>query len=92
MTKSAAQLRSTFQDAHAHYEALTAHATANGVTGRAWEVMMALNHAAEFLEWAADMIADGRDVDHPEVIERANWARSKIVEATGAAEASGTTH
>jgi hypothetical protein len=54
--------------------------------------MMALNHAAEFLEWAADMIADGRDVDHPEVIERVNWARSKVVEATGLAQMPDTTH
>lgn len=92
MTKTAASLRPPFDDLQAHYEALTAHATANGVSGKAWEVVMALNHAAEFLEWAADMIADGLDVDHPEVVERVNWARSKVVEATGLAQMPETTH
>lgn len=62
----------TFATLKAEYEAFAARAT---------PAAFALRDAADFLDHAAEMIADGRDVGDPEVVERVTWARWKVAEA-----------
>jgi hypothetical protein len=70
----------SFDDLQAHHVALVAHAEATGMPSEAWNVMHVLLDAAGFLEHAADMIAAGRDVRDPEVVERVTWAGRKLAE------------
>jgi hypothetical protein len=76
----ATTLRGTFEDLQRHHKAFTAHAKANGVKGETWDAIFALCHAAEFLEWAADLMADGRALGDPQVRERVQWAMLKLTE------------
>jgi hypothetical protein len=92
MTKTTADFRPSLEALKAQEDAFVAHAEGNGVTGKAWEVMFALRHAAEFLDHAAEMMADGLEIGDPEVMKRIDWARSKIVEATASVEGACTAH
>lgn len=76
----ASSVRWTFEDPDAFHAAFTAHADANGVSGKAWTAMFVLRHAGEFLEWAADHMADGRALADPLVRDRIRWALGKLSE------------
>jgi hypothetical protein len=73
--------RPSLEDLISQHDAFVAHADANGVTGEAWEAMMALRDAADFLNHAAEMIADGANIKDDEVLKRVTWARWKVLEA-----------
>jgi hypothetical protein len=76
----ATTLRGYLEDLLAYQKAFTAHAKANGVKGEAWDAIFVLCRAAEFLEWAADLMADGRALEDPQVRERIQWALMKLTE------------
>jgi len=70
----------TTADLIAAERAFAATALASGVTGKAWDGMYALRHAADFLDQAATHIAEGRAYDAQEIVEQFHWAAFKLAE------------
>jgi hypothetical protein len=80
MTKIAAAARPSFDDFKARHDAFVARATSNRVAGGALEAAFVLRDAAEFLEWAAETVADGRALEDAEVCRQIQWALWKLAE------------
>ncbi|MHA7883723.1 hypothetical protein [Nitratireductor rhodophyticola] len=64
--------------------AFASTAIASEVSGETWEAMYALRHAADFLEHASALIANGATISDPEVVDHFRWGIMKAFEFNNA--------
>lgn len=77
-------LNPALADFVAREDAIADAADRAGVTGETLNSMYAMRHAADFLEHASELIAAGRKIGGPAVMQWFRWAVMKVIEANGA--------